>query len=157
MIYIVTGPICSGKTTRLSKWLEGRNGIGGILMPVIDGKRYFLHISSGGQFPGEAEENEKEVIRIGPYRFSKRAFGNANREILESFKKNNIIVIDEIGPIELGGKGFALSLKKILRNKKRIDKINLILVVREGLLEQVTENFKISDSKILTDIRDIEL
>ena len=157
MIYIFTGPICSGKTTRLSEWLESRESIGGVIMPVIDGKRFFLHISSGDQFPGEADENEKEIIMIGPYRFSERAFTNANREILESFKRNNILVIDEIGPLELGGKGFAPCLNYILGNKNRLHNIDLILVIMEVLTEIVTENFGIRNYKIIINISDIKL
>jgi nucleoside-triphosphatase THEP1 len=49
------------------------------------------------------------------------------------------LVVDEIGPLELKGQGFHDVLRELLQKRKE----NIILVVREGLVQQVTEHFKI--------------
>ena len=155
MIYIFTGKIRSGKTSKLRGWVEKRTDIGGILMPVRSGKRYFFNVSSEDHYSAEADKKEKEIIRIGPFRFSKKGFERANSEILDSFKKYNIVIIDEIGRIELNNKGFAPSLNVIMNDKIKLKKIDLILVVREDLLKQVTKKFGMSNFKVITNIHDI--
>jgi len=157
MIYIFTGKIRSGKTSNLREWVENRRDTGGILMPVISGKRYFFNVCSGDQYSAEADEEETEIIRIGPHRFSEKSFERANNEVLDSFEKYSVLIIDEIGRIELNNKGFVPSLNVIMKNKKKLKEIDLILVVREGLVEQVTNNFGIGNFRIITDICDINL
>ncbi len=157
MIYIFTGQIRSGKTSKLEEWAGKRRDAGGILMPVRSGKRYFFNISSGDQYPAESEKKETGVIRIGPYRFSEKGFNQANNEVLDSFGKFNILIIDEVGRIELNNRGFAPSLNVIINEENKLKEIDLILVVREGLVEQVINNFGINNFKIITDICDINL
>ncbi len=45
-IYILTGPVNSGKTTKLMNWVEKKSNVGGILTPVVDGKRHLYSIAS---------------------------------------------------------------------------------------------------------------
>ena len=80
MICIYTGKIRSGKTTRLAEWAESRDRAGGVLMPVRSGRRYFFNISSVDHYSAEADEEKKEIIRIGPHRFSQKGFDRANHE-----------------------------------------------------------------------------
>ncbi len=57
----------------------------------------------------------------------------------------DIVVIDEIGPFELKGKGWAKAIESILR---RLPELTMIWVVRENLLNEVTDHFKIKPLKI---------
>jgi len=154
MINIYTGPIRSGKTTKLEKWVLEMKDVCGILMPVIKGVRHIYSISSGRYFRVEAEvdDSEEEVIRIRKFRFSKKAFNLANREIEESLKGNcRIIIVDEIGPLELNGSGFYSSFRKIIDSGNR----DILAVVREGLVKDVVSFFNINKYKVVTDLKDI--
>ncbi|MEZ5198551.1 MAG: nucleoside-triphosphatase [Bacteroidales bacterium] len=51
----------------------------------------------------------------------------------------DLIVIDEIGPFELAGKGWARSFDQILRKTK----LSIIISVRESLLNQVIKHWKL--------------
>ena len=46
-IFLLSGSIHTGKTTRLTEWIKNKKDVDGILQPVIDGKRHIKHISSG--------------------------------------------------------------------------------------------------------------
>lgn len=60
-------------------------------------------------------------------------------------KTSDVIIIDEIGPFELEGKGWARPLSEILEKLT----IPLILVVRKSLLEKVINHWNIEDYDIL--------
>ncbi len=156
MVIIFTGPIGSGKTTKLENWVNGRSDTGGILMPVRSGGRYFQQIRSGEEYPAEADMGDDNVIVIGKYRFSADAFIRANSEIMKGFGKYNNIVIDEIGPLELQGKGFAPSLFNIVNNKRRMSQTDIFLVIREGLVKDIVEYFKITDFEVIFSLTDFD-
>lgn len=140
---IVTGPINSGKTTRLTEWCKNRDNVYGILTPKINGKRVFVDVASGEQFEMEALENEEKVLRIGKYIFSVAGFERA-KEIVRnaSVKKNAFLIIDEVGPLELKGEGFSVELKELLDSKD--DSLEVIIVIRESLVEEVVSYFGIA-------------
>ncbi len=151
MIYILTGPIGSGKTTKLEKWVKKQKSVGGILMPVIEGKRHLYSIHSGELIPVELKDDVStdEVIKIGKYRFSKNVFEWGNREILNAYDKHEIVIIDEIGPLELNGKGFYSSLTYIFSDPAKIESKKTVIVVRKGFVEKVTGFFSIKNFRYL--------
>ena len=57
----------------------------------------------------------------------------------------DIVVIDEIGPFELQGKGWANAILSIL---KRLPDMLMIWVVRESLLKEVTTHYRIKPLKV---------
>ena len=71
-IFILTGPVQTGKTTSLIKWTEKRNDVYGILTPVVDGKRMFMNVQARQLFYMEATEEETEVLTVGRFIFSKK-------------------------------------------------------------------------------------
>lgn len=135
-IYILVCKKHSGKTTALMQWVKGNKNIAGILSPVVNDERMFYNIANGTYFNMLATESEAEALPIGKYIFSKTAFDKANTILLEA--KNKFTIIDEIGPLELMGMGFADTLKNILQEKNYI---NLLLVVRDGLVDDVVKQF----------------
>ena len=147
MIFILTAPIQSGKTTSLINWSAERNDVQGILTPVVEGKRVFMNARTKEQFPMEAVDDE-ETISTGRFHFSKTNFEKAIQVIRDAIHKDGWLIIDEIGPLELKGEGFCDVLKKVLL--QRNDK--LLLVVREGLVQQVAVYFKINEAKQIHDI-----
>ena len=143
-IYILTGPVRTGKTTRLVNWSEKRSDVFGILTPVIEQKRVFMDAHTRDQFPMEAGENESEVLEVGRFRFSKQSFYRAATIIREGLNKDGWLIIDEIGPLELAEKGFY----EITRLALDSDRRKLLLVVREGLVEDVKLFFKIRSTEL---------
>jgi len=155
MIFILTGPVGSGKTTALMKWVTGREDTGGILMPLRKGKRFFHSVNSGEEYPAETDPGNAEAISIGPYRFSFGAFQRAGREILKSAESCGTLVIDEIGPLELNGTGFSEVLKSLLADRNAIAGKNLILVVREGLAEKAAEVFGMENYHVIRSVKEL--
>src|SRR4030095_16341311 len=145
MIYTLSGPIQTGKTTALIKWSASRNDIFGILTPVVNGKRFFMDAHSGKQFEMEANDVEQEVVSIGRFKFSRAAFEKASQIIDHAINKG-WLVIDEIGPLELNRQGFYEVLRNVLKNHSSY----LLLVVREGLVEKVTELFELNRYEVIS-------
>lgn len=152
-ILIFTGPVQSGKTTSLLQWSEGRDDVFGILTPVVDGKRVFMDAKSRQQFQMELEYGEGDSsIMIGRFIFSKQAFNRAVHVLHDAIGKPGWLIIDEIGPLELRDEGFAEALRHLLKSKREGQQI--LLVVREGLVEKVREWFGIINSVVINDISD---
>ncbi|MGK9475184.1 nucleoside-triphosphatase [Melioribacter sp. OK-6-Me] len=145
-IKIISGPINSGKTTALFKWTTTQSNIDGILQPVIDGKRFLFHIKSKTLFSLETTESE-DAVNVGKYRFSLKAFNWANERLIEAVKQNfEAIVFDEIGRLELQDSGLASALKFALNSSASYQ---LILAVRENLLDAVIDKFNIENPLII--------
>lgn len=148
IIKILTGNKQSGKTTALLNYCNNNKTVAGILTPIVNGKRIFYNIQAQEYFDIDFEylPNDEALI-VGKYKFSATAFAKAN-SILQNIKINKTtqVVIDEIGPLELLNKGFANTLKFKLKS----DNINLLLVVRDGLVNEVIDFFKLQNVQIIT-------
>lgn len=141
-IYILTGEIQTGKTTALANWCEPRSDVAGILTPIINGKRQFENILTKEVFDMEATDKEKDVLCIGKYRFSKKAFDKAKRIIEQPLPSTiHYLIIDEIGPLEIRREGFYNSVKTVLE-KNCSQKI--ILVVRKNVVNDVITAFDLA-------------
>jgi nucleoside-triphosphatase len=146
-IKILQGPIHSGKTTYLKQFILNHNNCAGILSPVINDKRYFLNIRNSEMRFMEAESDETEIFEIGRFKFSIAAFQWAIEVLLNSYEDMpDYLIIDEIGPLELQGKGFAETLSFLLRLPDV--NTNLILVIREAAVDAVIEKFGIERKNI---------
>ena len=141
-IFILSGPIRSGKTTRLKEWVINKNA-GGILSPVVEGKRMFYDIQKGEYFPMEASMDEKDVLKVGRFIFSLKSFHRAEKIIVDAIEHSEWVVIDEIGPLELKGAGFCDVLKKILNDHQK--DFNLLLVVRDSILQEFLLFFRVKE------------
>jgi len=155
-IQILTGPVHSGKTTKLMQWAAVHKNIDGIFQPVIDDKRFIYHISSRTLKILEAAEAqpENELIIIGKYKFRKSVFDWAQNILLDCLdKKLDWLIIDEIGPLELEGKGLEPAISKIFN---QIDKLNgnVLCVVRDSILGKFAEHYRLEGK---FDLMDLEL
>ncbi|MFO7724265.1 MAG: nucleoside-triphosphatase [Oceanipulchritudo sp.] len=136
---ILSGPIGSGKTTRLQHWVGEQPSARGIVSPVVEGKRRFRHLPGGSWREMEAEPGERDVLATPRYRFSAAAFRWAEACLQEDVRHQpDWIVLDEIGKLELRGEGFASFLKGILADQAVP---HLLLVVRAELLPEVRQQF----------------
>ncbi len=143
-IYILSGPIQTGKTTKLFQWATTQKNIDGILQPVIDNKRFIYHISSRTLKQLETERKDN-VISIGKYNFSNDTFKWAIENLSKSFEQNlDWLIIDEVGPIELAGNGLEPVITNIIKKKESFPG-KILFVVRENLLPDFLLHYKIED------------
>jgi nucleoside-triphosphatase len=142
-VYIFTGEIKTGKTTRLKKWVGDNPDADGILSPVIDGCRHIVSIKSNETRLLEYHGDDKstELTKIGNYNFLSSVFEWGKEELYNAYlKKPKWLFIDEIGPLELRGEGLEPAVSRIL-NDDTNDETNVVLVVRKPLLETVIEHY----------------
>lgn len=124
------------------QWASGRIDVHGILTPVgEDGKRFFYDLQSKAQWPMEAEAGETEILSIGKFVFSAKAFQRAIELLRSAMNADGWLVIDEIGPMELKGEGFAGVLGEILSGRKG----KLVVVMREGIIKDICISFQIGE------------
>ena len=143
-LYIITGDIQSGKTTRLIDWSLGRQNVAGIATPVVMSRRMFFDLSNQNLWSMESKGLEPNPLIVGKYQFSQTSFDRAISVVEEGIRSNAAyVVIDEIGPLELKGQGFADVLKKTLATNDR--NFHLVLVIRERILSEVVDHFKLTN------------
>ena len=149
-IYYYSGPVHAGKTTRLIQWVNQQKNVDGILAPIIDGYRYLQVIGKGESRQIELDSGSvlQEVVTIGQYTFSENVFSWARKQLLEVFSNNpEWLIIDEIGPLELRNQGLEPAVTEILRSSTSSNSIRILLVIRERILSEVLQHYKIETSK----------
>ncbi len=149
--FLLSGPIHTGKTTRLSEWIKNEDDVDGILQPVIDGTRYIRHISSGETRLLEltADTNEKNILKIGNYKFNNEVFIWARSKLFSAFSKNpQWLIIDEVGKLEMDGKGLEPSIKKIFLKLNDFSDMNLVFVVRDYLVSDFLKKYSLNKKDI---------
>jgi hypothetical protein len=99
--------------------------------------------SAGIPFP-PGGEGQGEIFRFRRFFFSQRALDFANSVLKEAAGKAEAIVVDEVGPLELSGRGFAPGLG-ICRESGAF----LILTVRPHLLSPVKRWLNLESAEVL--------
>lgn len=152
MIHILSGPVHSGKTSRLLQWAEGRSDLAGIATPDQDGLKMLYDLKARRYFPfqmSEPYDPAVDSIGLGQYRFSDAAFLLA-RQILDRAVQQfpAWLIIDEIGPLELAGQGFEPVAGKIIHQHLQSGATsNLLLVIRDTILQKAIEHYHITEFK----------
>lgn len=143
---LLYGTSGSGKTTKAKEYCQQcqQHGwkVGGILAPGLfqNGQRWSFDVYDllTGQSEKLACRDYVSQVQIGPFGFYLQglAFGlqAMNQAILASV---DLFVIDEIGPLELAGQGWAEGLHKAAQAKMP----RLLLTVRPRLLSSVQQQF----------------
>ena len=159
-IIIFSRQIHSGKTTELQLWCHMQKNIEGILMPDINGSRKILDIKSKEIFDiecSDAEQTKEPLTTIGRFIFYTAAFERANGILTNALAHNpHWLVIDEAGKLELDGKGFYVAIKKIVavyNNPQR--RGNVLITVRDGLVEELTGFFEMKDHRLIHQLEGI--
>jgi nucleoside-triphosphatase THEP1 len=154
-IIIFSKPIHSGKTTALMQFCASQQNIGGILMPDVEGKRKMLDIRSNEYFEAECKDpvgKEWQLTSIGRYHFYSSAFEKANSILLKEMELSpQWLIIDEMGKLEMDGRGFYPALKELLPlyNTTK-DTASLLLVARDTLVDTVISFFEIKDPLVIS-------
>jgi nucleoside-triphosphatase THEP1 len=155
-IIIVTGKVNSGKTTILEKLLadeklKGISPTGIIARGVFEGKAKVgfdvKDLSDGTSMPlARIGRMADHGFSVGKYSFSAQAFKFAQKAIL-NFRNNGVVFIDEVGPLELKGGGYAGCLNVVLES----DISRLYVTVRSEILPEFSNKFiKSNPTKIIT-------
>lgn len=153
-VYILTGETGEGKTTLLQKLTtvlkEKGIRVGGVLAPrIMEGDMTtgydIADIRSGDRIPFLRHINRE--ITSGVERFTQMEEGyKAGLKALDPDNNRDSImmVIDEVGPLELRGEGWAGRISALLN----INEWQIILVVRKSLVDKVISKFGIEDPAI---------
>lgn len=156
MIFVLTGPVHSGKTSSLQKWCASTKNIDGILCPENDnGKRFFIKVKSNESLALEVRNSmlkkQDEIIEVGSYKFLKNAFKQANEYLVQASNNHdfNYLIIDELGKLELKNKGLHIAAQDLIPNYVHNKRQHLILVVRESIIEEVMKHYDVLEYSIL--------
>jgi molybdopterin-guanine dinucleotide biosynthesis protein A len=146
---LIVGESGSGKTSWCRKYTSGRresgSSIGGILCPAIErqGQRVgsnALDLLTGQEVPFARLSRHgafKAGERIGDYTISRDGISFACGAIKRAVESRcDLVVIDEIGPLELSGKGLMPAVELALASA-----VNVLIVVRSSLKEAVQRRF----------------
>lgn len=150
-IYIYTGPVHSGKTTQITRWIHQQpEVVHGILAPDDDaGVRYLQDIETNKLFKlSVTDESDAEIVMIGRYQFLAASFAAA-RKILYTLpqKPDSTIIIDEIGPLELRGEGLEPSISLMLKRFRKDRNFQMIWIVRDSLINDVISHYRIENDE----------
>jgi len=145
-IIIITGSVNSGKSQLLEKLAdqERKNGalVSGIIAQAVFERGFkagfdVLNVSTGKiRLLARISKTQDELFCAGKYSFSEAGFIFAKQAILD-FHKGGAVFLDEIGPLELEGRGYADCLRTLLGS----DIARLYLAVRNSCLPAVVEDY----------------
>ena len=154
-IIIVTGERGEGKTTFVKKIIdvlkdEGLETKGFLSLALFDDEikiGYNLLNIPDNKVASFIRTNEFQgMVKFRKYYFSNEGIIWGNK-ILLSYKKNtsDILVIDEIGPLELEGGGWAESLNELVK----LPQFKMIWIVRKEILEEVIKKWGLLNPVII--------
>jgi len=145
-IFIISGPTRSGKTTFLNDVIADLRQthpelkIGGILAHGMDvnGSRFGFQIediATGNKHFLSSIQPQKNHIQIGRFYFDEEGLRFGHQALTQNLDKNDVLIIDEVGYLELQGKGWFEAIEKAMNQ----DNLNIIMVVRKRLLENILQ------------------
>lgn len=156
MVYLISGKKNEGKTTKLKQLIENKKDISGFvaekvydcgrvtsydLIDVKTGDKCIVAKLASLPLP----ENWGESIGHGPFRFSQSGFDWAKSLYVNAAKEgDSAFVIDELGKLELNGKGHAEIIRSALKSK-----MDLYLSVRDINVDESIRVFDIQDYQII--------
>jgi nucleoside-triphosphatase THEP1 len=154
-VFILAGDTGSGKTTVVRGVVEGLRTrgirVGGILAPGLleNGRRTgfdILNLATGES----AELARERAAAAGPHpQWSRFAFSPAGLALGEKALGPDaggadVVVIDEVGPFELAGGGWAPALDRLVRDYRG----TILLVVRSSIVDAVRGRWGSADTTI---------
>ncbi|MEE4255951.1 MAG: nucleoside-triphosphatase [Bacteroidales bacterium] len=160
-VIIITGNVGQGKTSFLLELIEllksGQLHLAGFIARGIhendDRIGYDLEdITSGKTCEFIRKERTANWFRHGKYYFNPEGirFGTNILEKVDR-EKTDLLIIDEIGPVELKGKGWSDIITSLVKETGLMQ----LWVVRNHILKRVIRNWKIGDILILDVEKDV--
>ena len=161
-IFIITGKTGSGKTTFLKKLISGLQeynlSISGFLAVKTSikksGRDYNLSfIGTGESIPLLSTEHVQGWNKTGNFYFNPKAILRGNSILNDpQILNKDLVVIDEIGIFELGGKIWADAISHLVSKSEKM----MIWVVRDTLIERVIEKWSVQ-KPVIIDIQKVSI
>jgi len=145
MIHVLAGPLHSGKTTLLTAscaaWRTAGFRFDGFLSPTVwAGDRIegydLVDLRTETKIPYLRREGQPDWERSGSFFFRPEALTQA-QIIIRRVPKEEVLIVDEFGPLELRGGGLRPALNDVLGRPGH----KVLLVVREDILEESVRQF----------------
>ena len=160
MILLVGGERGSGKTSWCREYIDQRrksgSTVGGVLSPAIEnqGQRVgsnALDLLTGQEIPfarlspyGSLSGGEK----VGDYTISRDGILFACDAIEQAVERRcDLVGIDEVGPLELHGKGVMSAVESALASA-----VNVLIVIRSSLREALQKRFSDHEFAVIADL-----
>lgn len=142
----LTGSPGVGKTTLVQKIVGAAGGsVGGVLARdkrVKDRRVGFELLDLGSGATGMLADETGSGPQLGKYRVRLDDLDNIGARAIENGLKANLIVVDEIGPMELSSRRFVMAVEKALASDKE-----MLVVLHEWsnhpIAKKIRKNFKV--------------
>ncbi len=155
MITLITGPIHSGKTTKLiEEFRKCLNGDGFASVKVMKNNVVegfdLMRLSTGSKIPLARKRTNilsewTQCCSYGPYSFSEEAVSTVHRELEKMLKdRSTVIFLDEIGSLELGDMCFHEAVVKIVSCEA-----DAVFTLRDTNLQDVIGKYGLENIKII--------
>jgi len=153
-IFIITGSVGEGKTTQIQQIVETLKNqsisIGGILSPRIleNGATAgydIVDLTTNERAAFLRKTGDKNSPRIGSYSILSEGLKKGHDVLKNSQNNHQVVVIDEVGRLELDNGGWADNIRDLLSCSKS----HLILSVRDRLIEEVINKWSLQDYTVL--------
>jgi nucleoside-triphosphatase THEP1 len=153
-IFIITGSVGEGKTTQIQQIVETLKNqsisIGGILSPRIteNGNTTgydIVDITTNERVAFLRKTGDKGLPKIGSYSILSEGIHKGCHALKNSKNTCQVVVIDEVGRLELNNEGWADHIQDLLNSTKS----HLILSVRDRFMEEVIDKWYLTDYTIL--------
>ena len=153
-IFIISGSIGQGKTTQIQKIVESLKSqnitVGGIFSPRIMENETtigydIVDIMTDNRVKFLRKTTNENQTKIGNYSILPDGFQIGINALTTSKNRNNkIVIIDEVGKLELENKGWAKNITNLINTSNN----NLILSVRDSLTQLVIQKWNLKDYTI---------
>ncbi|HUS48373.1 MAG TPA: nucleoside-triphosphatase [Phycisphaerae bacterium] len=149
-----TGPKHSGKTTAAASLARRARGEGFVVAGVLAPS-----VFAGAQLTGfdvvDLRTSRREPLArleesgertVGPFRFTAEGLAlGAGSLSAAATRGADLVVVDEFGPLELGGGGWRAPVDALVREHAGV----IVLVVREGLADRVRSLYASSAARTI--------
>jgi nucleoside-triphosphatase THEP1 len=161
MVTIITGDIHQGKTTKILSLCDDRPDLQGFVTVAVfeggDRIGYDLQLLPGGkQIPFMRLLQDSSSLKgaptktLGKYALNLQAISVGGEHIEKLLDQGcRSIVMDELGPLECQGEGFAPWVRAVLDQMADLGTVDLWTAVRNTSLEEFLTVFRITDFKII--------
>jgi nucleoside-triphosphatase THEP1 len=154
-VLIITGKIGQGKSTFLSEivqqWKTKEINVGGFIAKAIfiDGARKgynLINIETNEIIQLARDSGNMGMQRAGKYYFFDEGLAEGKKILSpESSAKKDLVIVDEIGFMELEGKGWAESVNCLMNESS----CKMLWVVRETILEDVIKKWNLKNPVVI--------
>jgi nucleoside-triphosphatase THEP1 len=149
-IFVISGPVGSGKTAQVQKIIEVLKGynisVGGLYCPrILDGETTIgydvVDIQTNEQIEFLRKSKDDILTKIGRYSILPKGL-EVGRSALDISKNRNwqLIVIDEVGNLELENRGWASTIDELLK----VPTSHLLFTVRDIYVERIIQKWNLS-------------